>query len=231
MDPFSPDLEVSEGADIGGAVDPSAGADPADGGAASEPAAPTEAPAALDQGQLEQSIASQIEQQLGPLVQALTPQPEPPTFNLDPLDDSFGVQTQELIRHEIQQALAGVLPTVQQMQMQQASQWVDQSLDQAMQSYKSPDGGDGDRTAVLYASAGFRAVTGDDAKAIVQARDYMVKHDADVAAKAVEAYKQSLQGGNQAQRDPAIGGAAISVEPRPGSYDEVMARYEARTAA
>lgn len=235
MDPITPDYETVMDADAssgGESVDAAAGADTStyEGGAASEPvdAAPAGAPA-FDMSQVGEYVGQAVQQQLGPLVQALTPQPEPTV--IDPFDDSFPDQLSGIVGQQLQQLLAPIMPALEAVQNQQVSQWVDGTLDQAMQTYKLPDGTDGDRQAVLYAAAGFRAVTGDDARAISAARDYMVTHDQKVGSAAVEAYKSSLRGDNGTQRDPGVNGAAIGIEPAANSYEDVVNRWNSRTSA
>lgn len=237
MDPIAPDYETA----MDDAVDAPAGDAGVDGGAAAPEdhtsgaadAASPEQPAApsFDPAQIGDYVGQAVEQHLGPLVQALTPQPEPQTFELDPFSDTFQNDLQQLIDQRAQQLVSPYQQAMEQVQQQQVSQWVDSNLDQAMQTYKLPDGSDGDRQAVLYAAAGFRAVTGDDAKAISAARDYMVQHDQKVGQAAVEAYKASLRGDNGTQRDPAVNGAAVGIEPAASSYDDVVSRWNSRTSA
>lgn len=230
------DYAGDAGSTVTDSGDAAAGADTStiDGGAAPDvnDAAPATAPTpTFDPNQLGEYVGSAVQQQLAPLLNALTPQPETPSFELDPFADNFGDQIQGLLGHQVQQLLAPYLPAIQAAQDAQVSQWVDQNLNQAMSTYKAPDGTDGDRNAVLYAAAGFRAQTGDDAQAITAARDYMVQHDADIAAKAVETYKRSISNDNPAQRDPGVNGAAVGIEPAAKSYADILNRWETRTAA
>lgn len=214
-----------------------AGADtPADVAADVTPAETVETPAAapaFDQQALGEQIGATIDQRLAPLVDALTPRPEPQTFELDPFSDNYQQQLEQMIDARAQQMIAPYQQAAEYMQQQQASAWVDQNLDQAMVGYKAPDGADGDRQAVLYAAAGFRAVTGDDSRAIVAARDYMVEHDRKVGESYVEAYKQSISGNGTggSHSGPGVAGAAVTIEPKATSYDEVLARWEGLSAA
>lgn len=223
------DADPGTGADVTDTGDEGAAATAVDGGAAPD-AAPAAAPAFNPDAFTEQ-IGQTIDQRLAPIVQALTP-PEP-TVELDPFADDYQQRLEQLIDAKARELVAPYQQAAEYMQQQQASQWVDQHLNEAMAGYKAPDGAEGDRQAVLYAAAGFRAVTGDDARAIVAARDYMVTHDQQVAQAAVDAYKQSISGGQNgaAHNGPGVNGAAVAIEPKPGSYDEVMARYESRAAA
>lgn len=240
MDLFEYETDMGTGdtgadSSTAGSGDAAAGADTStfDGGAApdSNDAAPAPAPA-FNPDQFRQELAGELDQRLAPLVQALTPQPEAPSFDqLDPFSDTYQQDLAALIRHEAQQLISPYQQVMEQAQQQQVSQWVDHNLDQAMQTYKAPDGTEGDRQAVLYAAAGFRAVTGDDAKAITAARDYMAQHDQQIASKAVEQYKQSISNDNGTQRDPAVNGAAVGIEPAPKSYADILNRWETRTAA
>lgn len=179
---------------------------------------------------VQQWFNQQLEQQLQPLIQALTPQQEAPSFELDPFADDFTNQLGGLLQFQLQQVLAPYLPAIQAAENEQIVKFVDSHLDQAMTGYPDVSGDtDGDRQAILFAAAGFRATIGDDARAITEARKFTEARDQKIAQKAVADYKASLQGGNAAGRDPGVNGAAIGIEPRATSYDDVLARYDRMT--
>lgn len=223
-----------------GGEEVAAGADTATETGAAETAAvaaPTEAPAPAAQSfdpndpQVRQALDNLVNEQLAPILQALQPQQEAPAPP-DPWSDNYAEEMERYMAFQKGQWLAPYMPAIQAAENQQVNQWVDQQLGSAMQGYPDNSGdSDGDRQAVLYAAAGFRAQTGDDVQALQQAVSFQQARDAKIAAKAVADFKASINGAGPGGREPGVNGSAIGIESAPKSFDAVLSRWEGMTGA
>jgi hypothetical protein len=104
---------------------------------ADAPEAPPSAPSLdLDSWEAQQRIAQIADERVRATLAAFTPQPEPPTFELDPLSDDFGQRLAELQNQALDSRLAPVLDFVQAQQQQQTDNYIQSELSAAAEAAK-----------------------------------------------------------------------------------------------
>jgi hypothetical protein len=108
---------------------------------ADAPEAPPSAPSLdLDSWEAQQRIAQIADERVRATLAAFTPQPEPPTFELDPLSDDFGQRLAELQNQALDSRLAPVLDFVQAQQQQQTDNYIQSELSAAAEAAKLDHG-------------------------------------------------------------------------------------------
>jgi hypothetical protein len=232
--------------DAGAPVEAAVAADPSEGSAApesdalatGEAAAATEAtteppaPAAptIDWNDplIQQQAAPYIQQQLAETLQQLgigipDPSSEPGAPEYDPFDPQ---SVQAYIDYQFQ-----ARENAQQQAQREVAQ-VSAYIEKAANANPALKGVEGAQDAITFAASGFDALaqaqTGRSQPqwAVEQAAQYLNTIVTNAKQAAVNEYKQSLTGDNGTQSDPAVNGAAIGIEPRPRTYDELQEKYE-----
>ncbi len=194
-----------------------------------EAAAPTWTP---DSPEFQDAVSQAAEQYIEGLLRQASQaeQNQPPSFELDPLDDNFGPNLQGAIQAAIQQAISPIMPMAYERQAEQANAQVGQILD----SFK--DLGEFNKEAAQYAAAGFigqaesqygRGPRAAQA-ALRQGAEYVSNLVKGERQSAVDAYKASLQAASGTQSDPGVSGAAGEQSRPATSYEEILQRHTDR---
>lgn len=225
---------------VSGTPDPEVGADPSvPSAAAPEPAAPTWGPDSPEfQIALDQAVAQRL---AGYQQQTQHDQGGyEPGFELDLFADDAGQQIAGMFGQMLNQALDQRLGPIQAAHVESIVERGTQESHATLESFADLGEFDRDeafsRARAIYAD--YSATYGPHAarftdRVLREAAEQQAAYERRIEARGVEAYKAQLAAAHgNGQGDPGVAGGAVRPQSREGeSYDQVIARWEARQRA
>lgn len=230
---YDPELDGAGADDLGGVTDDGAAAaaaadppvDPVDPAVADPEPAAAAAPA-WD----EERVAGAVRDAMMGFLADQQPAEQPPGFDwdgLDPFGENFGTQLQQALAETVQQALAPIMPTIEQAGHRE----VFEAATGEMGRLQVPDD---DRDYVLNVAAGVEAAAASAGQgvtvpaAIGQAWEQIRARDERIGQAAVERYKADLAAKAGAPSELSTAGSGLTVEPAAASLTEAARRFAER---